>query len=392
MHYLREVDFTNKSIVLRVDYNVPIHNNVITDTYRIDMTMETLYAILKQPFHKLYIISHLGRPKGKYVKDLDLSIIHAYLSDKLQQPIHFESGVLKKQTIECEERIVLLDNIRFHPEEESTIMDDSVLAFRKYLTSLCDIYINEAFGCCHRPHSSIVGIHAPIKCPGLLMESEMYYLENIFNSFKGHKTAIVGGSKVYDKIKLLLNIIPKVDTLVIGGGMAFTILKYMGYSIGSSLFDEKGYSFVPEIMENVKKHNTRLILPVDFVCNSCFSNTGSIIKTTLLYGIPEHYMGLDIGEKTIENIKQVCSDSDCIIWNGPLGVFEFENFANGSRSIMEHMASLSDVTTIIGGGDTASCCRQFNCHNKMSWVSTGGGSSLTMIEDGLLPGVEFLKE
>lgn len=390
---LHELDLSNKSIILRVDYNVPIHNHIIIDTHRIDMTLDTIRTIIEQPIKRLYIITHLGRPGGVYKKDLDLSLIHTYVSESLQQPIHFESGLLKKQPIECKEKIVLLDNIRFNPEEENTnINHPDVKAFRSYLTSLCDVYINDAFGCCHRPHSSIVGIDAPIKCPGPLIASEMHYLQNIFMaSTSTSKTAIIGGSKVKDKINLLYNIIPKVNNLIIGGGMVFTFLKYLDISsIGSSLFDKKGYSCVADIIANATKHHTKLILPVDFLCNKTFSNTGSILHTTIERGIPDDYMGLDIGHKTIENIKQVLSNSSMIIWNGPLGVFEFDNFAKGSKSIMEYMASLSSATTIIGGGDTASCCRQFNCHDKMDWVSTGGGASLTMIEGGSLPGIDFL--
>tara|TARA_B100000674_G_scaffold447614_1_gene415387 strand:- start:439 stop:1617 length:1179 start_codon:yes stop_codon:yes gene_type:complete len=390
MNSLENLNLKGKKVLLRVDYNVPIQDNKITDTHRIDMTLDTINLILNKNIDKLFIVSHRGRPNGKYVKEMDLSLVHKYLSSVVREKILFIPGVISKGNIEYGEKIILFDNIRFNPEEESKTVNCDVISFRKYLTSLCDIYVNEAFGCCHRKHSSIVGVNAEIKSPGLLIESEIHYLQNLFQD-KGDvlKTAIIGGSKVSDKIKLLNNIISKVNYLIIGGGMAFTFLKYFGHEIGKSLFDEDGYKLVPEIIKNAELHKTEIIFPIDFICNNKFENTGDVIYKDLKDGIPPNYMGLDIGSETVKKFKSVLFKSQRIIWNGPLGVFEFENFSNGSRQIMEYLANFS-ATTIIGGGDTAACCMKFNCHKKMNWVSTGGGASLTMIEGGKLPGIDFL--
>ena len=381
---MENIDFFNKTVILRTDYNVPIVNGAITSTIRIDSSLRTINYILNQNPRKLIIISHMGRPNGIDHK-LSLQPIKKYLESVLQRYVFFSTLTTYKsrEPNTIAERIVLLENIRFHPEETKEI--PSTPYFRGMLSSLGDVFVNDAFGCSHRNHSSIVGIDCRERCNGFLIEREKHFLQDIFKK-TGKFTLILGGSKISDKIQLINNLIPKVDNILIGGGMAFTFLKYFGTKIGSSLFDEEGYKLVPEILENALKKKTKIVLPQDFICNDKFENGGNIVYKNTSMGIPQNYMGLDIGINTVNEFKEVLNESDCIIWNGPLGVFELDDYADGSKQIMEHISELS-ATTIIGGGDTASCCEKFNLQNKMTHISTGGGASLELLEGKKLPGL-----
>ena len=381
---MKVIDFFNRTVILRTDYNVPISNGKITSSIRIDSSLKTIQHILLGNPKRLIIISHMGRPKSE---DLELSLrpVKKYLEKILNEPIFFGSldAYLSVDTETISEKIVLLENIRFYPEETKEL--STTTEFREKLTSLGDIYINDAFGCSHRPHSSIIGINTPERYNGFLIEKERKYLENIFNQ-KGKKTLILGGSKISDKIQLINNLIPKVDNILIGGGMAFTFLKYFGTKIGSSLFDEDGYKLVSKIGETAIKYNTVITLPTDFICNDRFENGGNIIYRDSSSGIPDDYMGLDIGTKSVNEFKNVLSESDHIIWNGPVGVFELDNFSEGCRQLLKHISKLQ-ATTIIGGGDTAACCEKFNYTNDMTHISTGGGASLELLEGKNLPGL-----
>ena len=381
---MKNIDFFNKTVVLRTDYNVPVKNGRITSTIRIDASLKTIRYILMGNPKRLIIISHMGRPNSEEF-ELSLRPVKKYLHKILGESIFFGSldAYLSKSADAILEKIVLLENIRFYPEETKDLI--TTPQFRQRLTSLGDVYINDAFGCSHRAHSSIVGINTPERCNGLLVETERTYLEKIFKN-GGKKTLILGGSKISDKIKLINNLIPKVDNILIGGGMAFTFLKYFGTKIGNSLFDEDGFRLVAEILENAIKHNTTITFPTDFVCNDCFDNDGNIIYRDTSAGIPDDFMGLDIGVKTVTEFKRVLSESDHIIWNGPVGVFELDNFSEGCRQLMKHISELS-ATTIIGGGDTAACCEKFNYTEKMTHISTGGGASLELLEGKKLPGL-----
>ena len=281
-----------------------------------------------------------------------------------------------------------MENIRFHKEE--TDICDTTEIFRQKLTNLGNGFINDAFGCCHRPHSSIVGINTPEKYLGFLVEKEINYLQNILSQ-GGEKTLILGGSKVSDKIELIKNLIPQVNNILIGGGMAFTFLKHCEVKIGNSLCENDSFHLVKEIIKIAGDYNTHLYLPVDYMCNDKFSNIGDIKYFDNLTGIPRNYMGLDIGEKTIDNYNNILKKSDIIIWNGPMGVFEFDNFKKGSQQMMEFISEL-DATTVIGGGDTASCCEKFSLENKMTHISTGGGASLELLQGIELPGISFVKK
>lgn len=378
--FLEYSDLKNKKVLIRTDYNVPIINNEIQSTKRIDASIDTLNFILSQKPKQLIIVSHLGRPKDND-KTLTLEPVKSYLE-----------SLLKKKIKLCEldnisnDKIIMLENIRFHKEETKNL--DTTQEFRNKLTKLCDVYVNDAFGCCHRAHSSIVGVNAKEKYLGFLVQTELDYLSSSLNT-KGVKTLILGGSKIVDKIQLIKNLIPKMDNIIIGGGMAFTFLKQMNVKIGNSLFDEESFKLVDEIRRLADKFGVRIILPVDFHCNDTFANDGDLKYFSVLNGIDDGYMGLDIGYLSILSFQTVLRNSDLIIWNGPLGVFEFDNFELGSRDIMKFMADL-DAVTIIGGGDTASCCEKFKLQDKMNHVSTGGGASLELLEGKMLPGIKFI--
>lgn len=383
--YLKNSNLYNKNIILRTDYNVPIENEIIQSTKRIDASIDTIKFIIDQQPSQIIIISHLGRPKG-YDSKLSLERVRIYLEKVLNEKIVLlnldQTEEIKKN------KFVLLENIRFHKEE--TEICDTTEIFRQKLTNLGNVFINDAFGCCHRPHSSIVGINTPEKYLGFLVEKEINYLQNILSQ-GGEKTLILGGSKVSDKIELIKNLIPQVNNILIGGGMAFTFLKHCEVKIGNSLCENDSFHLVKEIIKIAGDYNTHLYLPVDYMCNDKFSNIGDIKYFDNLTGIPRNYMGLDIGEKTIDNYNNILRKSDIIIWNGPMGVFEFDNFKKGSQQMMEFISEL-DATTVIGGGDTASCCEKFSLENKMTHISTGGGASLELLQGIELPGISFVKK
>ena len=395
-------DFSNKRVFLRCDFNVPIKDNQIQSTKRIDAALPTINHILQQNPKQLILVSHLGRPKSK--DECSLEPVRLYLEQVLNQIVFLE----KSLEVNPELPIVLLENIRHHKEETKEI--ETTAEFRKKLTDMCDVYVNDAFGCSHRAHSSIVGIEAKERYLGLLVEKEVKYLDGIFKN-GGVKTLILGGSKVCDKIQLIENLIPKFDNILVGGGMAFTFLKYFGYDIGSSLFDEEGFNSINHLLEKAKEHNTYFYLPDDVVAASHFSNDAEIQNVKLEDGILDGWMGLDIGQATVNKFICILQKSNVIVWNGPMGVFEMSNFENGSKSLMTYMSSLSkqetiigggDTTepitiiggddtakpiTIIGGGDTAACCEKFGLENQMTHVSTGGGASLELLEGKILPGL-----
>ena len=381
--FLNNINLINKSIVLRCDYNVPIKDGIILSTKRLDASIKTLNFILNQDIKKLIIISHLGRPKGKDPK-LSLNIVKNHLENMINKNIFFTT--LEKVN-DCNEKIILLENIRFYKEETKII--DTTNDFRKKLSNLGDVFINDAFGCCHRHHSSIVGVDIKERYLGFIVEKELKYL-NIFNEVKRKKSLILGGSKVIDKIPLIKNLVNKVDKIFIGGGMVFAFLHHKNFNIGNSILDKESLQYIHEIYDLANKNNTKIILPVDFKCNDNFSNEGNIIDVDIKDGIPVTHMGLDIGKKSIKLFNSELYSSDCVVWNGPLGVTEFSNFAKGSHHVMEFI-SILDAKTIIGGGDTASACEQFNLQNKMTHVSTGGGASLEVLEGKTLPGIAFVK-
>ena len=385
------INFYKKNIIIRVDFNVPIKNNIIENTLRIDKSLDTIERCLQDNPNRLIIISHLGRPNGKVIPDLSLKILLPYLELRLKRRVGF--GILK-DIDKISYKVILMENIRFNPEEEAIELTSEVLEFRKKLTSLGDIFINDAFGCCHRAHSSIVGINCPIKIPGYLIQKEVLYLKDSFQNGKKPILAIIGGSKVNDKIKLLENLIKKVDYLIIGGGMAFTFLKYFKLDIGSSLFDNEGYHLMEDIYKSAEINNTKIILPDDFKVADRFDNDAIRQIINISQGIPEGWMGLDIGPNSSQKFINVIKKCNTIIWNGPMGVFEFDNFKDGSYLIAQQLVESTKLgsTTVIGGGDTTACVTKFNLDNEFTHLSTGGGVSLELLEGKELPGLKFLEK
>ena len=382
MKFLKPTNFNGKRVILRVDFNVPIRDGAIQSTKRIDAAMPTIDLILKNNPSRLIIISHLGRPNGA-TESLSLKPVMEYINTYY----HTQVDLCKIENVDnINSKVILLENIRFHPEETKNL--PSTNNFRKRLTSLGDIYVNDAFGCCHRAHSSIIGIDCPEKYLGLLVRKELKYLKGTFNR-PGKKALILGGSKISDKIKLINNLIPKVDNIIIGGGMAFTFLKKLGINIGNSLFDSEGYNMIDDIMKKADQYNTEITIPLDFKCNDQFSNDGNIVDRHIHTGIDDDLMGLDIGINSVTLFLQKLESADIVFWNGPMGVFEFPNFSYGSRFLMDYLAE-SNKLTIIGGGDTASCCQMFGLEEAMTHVSTGGGASLELLEGKDLPGIEII--
>ena len=381
---MNTIDFFDKTVILRTDYNVPVSNGIIKSTIRIDASLRTIQYVLNNQAKKIIIISHRGRPKNN-TQDLSLLPIMKYLENTLNLHIYFSTlnNYLSINPDLINEKIVLLENIRYYPEETHNI--SSTKLFREKLSSLGDVFINDAFGCSHRAHSSIIGINTKEKCCGFLVEKEKLYLQNIFNN-SGNTTLILGGSKISDKIQLIKNLVPKVNNILIGGGMAFTFLKYFGTKIGNSLFDEPGFKSVSNILETAVIHKTTITLPSDFICNNKIANGGNIVYKDSTIGVPDKFMGLDIGIETINKFKSVLSQSDYIIWNGPLGMFELDDYSNGTKQIMKHISMLSAIT-IIGGGDTTASCEKFGLCDKMNHISTGGGASLELLEGKNLPGL-----
>ena len=389
--YLHSANLQGKNVVLRCDYNVPLKNGKILSTKRIDASIDTLNYILNNGFNRLVIISHLGRPKGEE-PSLSLLPVKDYLQSILNRNVflcdlnEFDSNPKISSYLDC--NIILLENIRYY-KEETKLIENKTDEFRNKLSKLGDVFINDAFGCCHRAHSSIVGINIQERYLGFIVERELKYL-NIFTQISGEKTLILGGSKVVDKIQLIKNLVDKVDNILIGGGMAFAFLHHAGMKIGNSILDNESLQYINEIYNLANNNNTNIILPVDFKCNNKFDNIGNITEVDITDGIPDGYMGLDIGKKTVRLFNAKLYSSKCVVWNGPLGVTEFSNFSLGSKHVMEFI-SILETTTIIGGGDTASCCEQFNLQDKMTHVSTGGGASLEVLEGKTLPGIEFVQ-
>lgn len=390
------VDFKDKNVLLRVDFNVPINDKLeITNHNRIKSTIPTIKYLLKQKINNLIIVSHLGRPKGKVNKMLSLKPVSNFLQNIINQDIlllELNDFLIKKDYYN--NKIILLENIRFFSEEERNSNDNNIKIFEDKLSKLADIFVNDAFGACHRNHCSIIGKGYDLKLGGLLLKSELKNIEKVMNNINRPFTCIIGGSKINDKIKLIYNLIDKVDYLIIGGGMVFTFLKVLhNMDIGNSLYDEEGAKYVNEIMIKAKEKNVEIILPEHFLCGDCFNNNAKIYLFTLQSGIKKGYMGLDIGIKSIINFEKYIKKSKTILWNGPIGVFEFENFSSGSKVLIDHIRKMTDrleVEVVIGGGDTASCAQKFGLIGPSIHISTGGGATLTLLEGSEMPGIKTL--
>lgn len=371
-------DIKNKKVLVRVDFNVPIENGIIKDTNRITATLPTINHLKKEGASKIILISHCGRPDGLRNEKYTLKPVAETLKGLLGEEVLFLNDCVGKEVEDKinaakENSVILLENLRFHIEEEGKGVDangnkvkankEDVEKFQNDLTKLADVFINDAFGTAHRAHSSMVGVKLNVKASGFLMKKELEYFSKALENPQRPLLAILGGAKVSDKIQLIKNLLDKVDRMIIGGGMAYTFKKVLNnMKIGTSLFDEAGSKIVGEIMEKAKAKNVQIFLPVDFKIADNFDNNANTKFVTDEEGIPDNWMGLDAGPKSIENYKDVILTSKTVIWNGPQGVFEMPNFAKGSIECLNLVVEVTKkgAITIVGGGDTASLVEQQN--------------------------------
>ena len=385
-----EKNLNNKKILLRLDLNVPLDGDVITDTTRIDKILPTLKFLISQNA-KIIIISHIGRPKGKVVNELSLGPVCKDLEIKLSQNIKLISKNVKELSSKDffnsnDYKIVMLENIRFYPEEEKNNQQ-----FAKHLAALADIYVNDAFSCSHRAHTSIHDITNFLPSfSGLQLDLEVSALKKITSEIKKPVTCIIGGSKVSTKINIIKNLIPKFDNIIIVGGMANNIIKYMGNNIGKSLQEDSSDLIIKEIFSLSQTEDCKIIYPKDVVVGKSLNGTP---QTKELNEILSDEMILDIGSKTISMINNIIDESNTILWNGPAGYFENPNFANGSieiaKKIIENNRS-NKIYSVAGGGDTVSLLNSLNSINDFNFVSTAGGAFLEYLEGKELPGIKAL--
>lgn len=390
MKTLNDFDFKNKKAIIRVDFNVPLDENFnVTDATRIEAAKPTIDAILAQG-GSVILMSHLGRPSGVEEK-YSLKHILKTTSEILGVPVQFASDCIGSVAKDAAAKlqvgeVLLLENLRFHSEEES-----GDVAFAKELASLGDIYVNDAFGTAHRAHASttIIAQFFPTeKCFGLLLAKEIESLNKVLKNSEKPVTAVLGGSKVSSKITVIENILDKVDHLIIGGGMTFTFVKALGGKIGDSICEDDKQELALEILRLAKEKGVQIHIPVDVVAANAFSNTADT-QIVDVKEIPDGWQGLDAGPKSLENFKKVIMESKTILWNGPLGVFELESFADGTIALGKYIAAATEngAFSLVGGGDSVAAVKQFGLEDKMSYVSTGGGAMLEMLEGKVLPGI-----
>ena len=388
---VKDIDLKGKKVFVRCDFNVPMDEKQnITDNTRIKAALPTIKYLLEQNC-KIILASHLGRPKGEVKPEFSLKPVAKELSKLLGKEVIMANDVIGEDAMTKasnlkEGEIMLLENVRFHREET-----DNDPEFAKKLASMAEIFVNDAFGTAHRAHASTTGIADYIPgVAGFLIEKELKFLGNAINNPERPFVAILGGAKVSDKIGVIDSLLDKVDTLMIGGGMAYTFFKAQGYNVGNSLCEVEKTGLALQAMEKAKEKGVKLLLPIDTKIGKEFKpDTES--KTVAWTEIPDEWEGFDIGEKTIEMFKNELQNAKTVIWNGPLGLFEFEQFAIGTNEIAKTLAEL-DATTIIGGGDSAAAVTKAGLAHKMTHISTGGGASLEFLEGKKLPGIECLQD
>ena len=388
---VKDIDLKGKKVLVRCDFNVPMdEERNITDNTRIVAALPTIKYLLEENC-AVILCSHLGRPKGEFKKEFSLKPVAKELSRLLDKEVIMAEDVVGEDAMSKAKelkqgQILLLENVRFHREET-----DNDEEFSKKLASMAEIYVNDAFGTAHRAHSSTEGVAKYLPAvAGFLIEKELKFLGNAVSNPVRPFVAILGGAKVSDKIGVIDSLLEKVDTLMIGGGMAYTFFKAQGYGVGNSLCELDKLDLAKSLMEKAKEKNVKLMLPVDTVVGKEFKEDTES-KTVAWTEIPDGWEGFDIGEKTIEMFKEELKTAKTVVWNGPLGLFEFEQFAKGTNEIAKVLANL-DATTIIGGGDSAAAVKKAGLQDKMTHISTGGGASLEFLEGKKLPGIEALMD
>jgi phosphoglycerate kinase len=408
---IKDLDLAGKRVFIRVDFNVPQDKQTgeITNTQRITAALPTIQHALDQGA-SVVLASHLGRPNGERVAKYTLKPVAAKLQELLGKPVKFlDDCVGAEVEAACAAlkpgEVILLENVRFHIEEEGKAKDaegnsvkadpEKVAAFRASLSKLADVYVNDAFGTSHRAHSSVTGVELPHKVAGFLVEKELAAFAAVLENPKRPLLAILGGAKIADKIPLIRNLVEKADDIIIGGGMAYTFHKVLnGMQIGNSLYDPAGAEIVEELVAKAKEKGVRIHLPVDFITGNKFAPDSDLGSATVESGIPDGWEGFDCGPKSRELFAKVIASAKTIVWNGPCGVFEFDIFAEGTKAMAQAVAAATaaGAITIVGGGDTATAAKKFGVIDKVTHASTGGGASLELLEGKTLPGVAALHE
>ncbi len=394
MKTINDFDFENKKAIIRVDFNVPLNEDrEVGDTSRIEGAKSTIVKILEDGGSAI-LMSHLGRPKGVEQK-YSLKHIVNKVSEILGVKVKFASDCVGKVARDAADalqpgEVLLLENLRFHEEEKKG--DEN---FAKELASLGDIYVNDAFGTAHRAHASttVIAQYFEDKCFGFLLAQEIESLEKVLGDSKKPVTAVLGGAKVSTKITVIENILDKIDHLIIGGGMTFTFIKAQGGKIGSSLVEDDKQELALKILKAAENKGVKVHLPVDSVVADSFSELANT-EIVPVDEIPDGWMGLDIGPDTVENYGSILESSKTILWNGPMGVFEMEPFAKGTIAVGEYIASATKkgAFSLVGGGDSVAAVKKYNLEDKVSYVSTGGGAMLEMLEGKSLPGIEAIRK
>ena len=385
---VKDINLRGKKIDVRADFNVPLDKNLkITDDRRIKESLPTIQYLLKNGAEKIILMSHLGRPDGQPVDNLRLKPVGIRLEDLLSEKVLILDDcigeAIRQKIAAAKERLILLENLRFHKEEEK---NDP--AFAKELASLADIYVNDAFGTAHRAHASTAGIAKYLPAvAGFLLEKEINYLGKAVLDPQKPFVVILGGAKVSDKIVLIENLLPRADAIIIGGGMSYTFLKSQGHPIGNSKLEKDKLDVAKGILEKANTKNVKIALPVDHLVTQDVNTTNNL-KT--VKEIPDGWIAVDIGPQTREDFKKILSQAKTIVWNGPMGIFETDAFAQGTKELAQHLAGLKNVTSIIGGGDTAAAMSKFKLEDSMTHISTGGGASLEYLEGKELPGIAVL--
>ena len=391
LNTIREADLKNKRVLIRVDFNVPLKDGKVTDATRIIAALPTINYILEQPGTSLVVMSHFGRPKGKKNPDFSMVPVGKKFEELLGRPVKVAPDVIGDEvTKEVQAlkpgEVLLLENCRFYPDEEANNPE-----FAKALAAYGDVYVNDAFGTAHRAHASTEGVaHYLPAYAGFLIEKEVKFMAPLLENPEKPFVVIIGGSKVSSKISVLESLVRTCNTIVIGGGMAYTFLKVLGHQIGNSLVENDFLDTAKSFLAAAESKGVKVVLPVDHVCAAKFAEDAEPVVVDSV-DVPEGMIGMDIGPKTTKIISDAVADAKSVVWNGPMGVFEFPAFAKGTEAVAKALAA-SDATSVVGGGDSVAAINKFGLADKISHVSTGGGASLEFLEGKVLPGIKALEK